>query len=257
MTIMAIAPLIGPSVGGMILRVAPWQAIFWALVIIGLATLAGLFTVPESLKIERRNAEPLARAFGAYAGLAIDRRLMAYAGAIGFYYAGVFAYISSSSFAFITYHHLSPQVYGVIFSVGIVGLMLANMVNSRLVTELGGDRMLLFGAVGAVVFGAIVAVVTLTDAGGYWLLALALWLFVAMNGFINANAVSGALAYFPQRAGAVSALLGAIQYGSGVFGSAVAGAEADGTPRPMGLVIFVSTLGCMLSAILIHKAKVN
>lgn len=193
-----------------------------------------LFTVPESIQPERRNAEPLARAFSAYPGLAIDRRLMAYAGAIGFFYAGVFAYISSSSFAFITYHQLSPLAYGVIFSVGIVGVVLANVVNSRLMTKLGGDRMLLFGAIGAGVFGAIVAVVTLTDAGGYWLLALALWLFVAMNGFINANAVSGALAYFPQRAGAVSALLGAVQYGSGVFGSAIAGAAADGTPRPMG-----------------------
>jgi DHA1 family bicyclomycin/chloramphenicol resistance-like MFS transporter len=44
MTIMAIAPLIGPSVGGLVLRVAPWQAIFWLLVLIGFATLVGLFT---------------------------------------------------------------------------------------------------------------------------------------------------------------------------------------------------------------------
>ena len=255
MTIMAIAPLIGPSVGGLILRVAPWQAIFWALVVIGVATLASLFTVPESLTRERRNLEPLPRAFSAYPGLAFDRRLMAYAGVIGFYYAGVFAYISSSSFAFITYHHLSPQVYGVIFSVGIIGLMLANMLNSRLVTRLGGDRMLLLGAAGAAASGLIVAVVALTDVGGFWLLAFALWLFVAMNGFINANAISGALSYFPQRAGAVSALLGAIQYGSGVFGSAIAGAAADGTPRPMGMVIFVGALGCLLSAMLIKKPR--
>jgi MFS transporter, DHA1 family, multidrug resistance protein len=255
MTIMAIAPLIGPSVGGLILRVAPWQAIFWALVVIGVATLAALFTVPESLKPERRNSEPLDRAFSAYPGLAIDRRLMGYAGAIGFYYAAVFAYISSSSFAFINYHHLTPQAYGVIFAVSIIGLMLANMVNSRLVSRMGGERMLRIGAAGAALSGLIVAAVTLTDFGGFWGLAVSLWLFAAMNGFINANAVSGALSYFPQRAGAVSALLGAIQYGSGIFGSAIAGAAADGTPRPMGLVIFGATLGCLLCAFLIQKTS--
>jgi hypothetical protein len=62
-----------------------------------------------------------------------------------------------------------------------------------------------------------------------------LWLFTAMNGFVTANAISGALADFPMRAGAVSALMGAIQYGSGVAGSAVAGTFADGTPWPNGM----------------------
>ncbi|MGO7442607.1 hypothetical protein ACC673_35365 [Rhizobium ruizarguesonis] len=59
--------------------------------------------------------------------------------------------------------------------------------------------------------------------------------FTGMNGLISANAISGALADFPTRAGAVSALMGAIHYGSGVIGSAIAGTLADGTPWPMGL----------------------
>jgi DHA1 family bicyclomycin/chloramphenicol resistance-like MFS transporter len=78
-----------------------------------------------------------------------------------------------------------------------------------------------------------------------------LWLFTAMNGFVAANAISGALADFPMRAGAVSALMGAIQYGSGVAGSAVAGTFADGTPWPMGWVIAiggVGSLGCSFIA---------
>ena len=74
-----------------------------------------------------------------------------------------------------------------------------------------------------------------------------------MNGFITANAISGAMNSFPQRAGAVSALLGAIQYGSGVVGSAIAGAEADGTPRPMGVVMMVAGLGCLACSLLLRK----
>ena len=31
MTVMAIAPLLGPFVGGQIIRFASWQAIFWLL----------------------------------------------------------------------------------------------------------------------------------------------------------------------------------------------------------------------------------
>jgi DHA1 family bicyclomycin/chloramphenicol resistance-like MFS transporter len=50
---------------------------------------------------------------------------------------------------------------------------------------------------------------------------------------IVANSIAGALASFPNRAGAVSALVGAIQYGTGIVGSAMVGAFADGTPWPM------------------------
>jgi MFS transporter, DHA1 family, multidrug resistance protein len=247
MTIMAIAPLLGPSVGGLILRVAPWPAIFWTLVLIGLVTLAGLFTVPETLRPERRNTERLSSAFIAYGHLIGNRRLLGYAGAIGFFYSGVFAGISSSSFAYIDYHHLSPQLYGLVFAVGTIGLMAANLVNSRLVTRFGSDRMLLVGTIGATLSGATLAVVTATDLGGVFGLAAALWLFTAMNGFISANAVAGAMASFPMRAGAVSALIGAIQNGSGVIGSAVAGAFADGTPWPMGWVIALSGIGSLIS----------
>jgi DHA1 family bicyclomycin/chloramphenicol resistance-like MFS transporter len=79
-------------------------------------------------------------------------------------------------------------------------------------------------------------------------LAVPLFVFVSLAGFIIANSISGALACFPQRAGAVSALVGALQYGAGIVGSALVGAFADGTPRPMACVIAVSGLGCALCA---------
>jgi MFS transporter, DHA1 family, multidrug resistance protein len=42
MTVMAIAPLLGPIVGGQILNLASWRAIFWTLVGVGIATLLAL-----------------------------------------------------------------------------------------------------------------------------------------------------------------------------------------------------------------------
>lgn len=43
---------------------------------------------------------------------------------------------------------------------------------------------------------------------------------------------TGALHDFPTRTDAVSALIGAVQYGSGMIGSGLVGAFADGTPGP-------------------------
>ena len=135
------------------------------------------------------------------------------------------------------------------FASGVSGLMGANIVNARLVPRFGSDRMLLVGAIGAAVFGVTLAVVTLTNLGGFYGLFPAQFLFTAMNGLILANAVAGGLSSVHFNTGAASAVLGAIQYGSGMIGSALVGILANGTPAPMGCVMAIGGLGCLLSVL--------
>jgi len=79
-------------------------------------------------------------------------------------------------------------------------------------------------------------------------LAVPMFAFVAATGLIVANAAAGALASYPQQAGAVSALFGAMQYGGGILGSALVGILADGTAWPMGLVVAMGGVGTFLCA---------
>ena len=254
MTVMAIAPLVGPLVGGQIMVLGSWRAIFWALVAIGLATLGALLTLPETLPADRRNTEPLATAFAQYTLLLGDRRLLGYAGAGGFLYAGVYAYVAGTPFAYISYYHVPPRWYGLLFALGLVGVMTANMVNARTVRRHGSDRLLRRGCRIAALTGIVLAIDARTGLGGLAGLAglvVPLVLFIASTGLIAANSIAGALALFPDRSGAVSALIGAFQYGSGVAGSALVGAFADGTPWPIGWVIALCGLGCAASTLLI------
>jgi len=257
MTVMAIAPLLGPIVGGQVLALAGWRAIFWTLVGVGVATLAALLTLPETLPAERRSTASIARAFAGYGELLRDRRLLGYAGVGGFYYGGVFAYIAGTPFAYISYHRVPPQLYGLLFGAGILGIMATNVVNSRLVTRLGSDRLLLRGAAIAAFAGLVLAVAARTGWSGLWGLAAPLFLFVAASGFIVANSIAGALTGFPARAGAVSALVGAMQYGGGILGSGLVGLFADATPRPMAFVIAVAGLGGLLCAWRLASGSAN
>ncbi|NTG88602.1 multidrug effflux MFS transporter [Agrobacterium rhizogenes] len=248
MTVMAIAPLLGPVVGGQILAFAGWRAIFWTLVGVGLLTLAALFTLPETLPAERRNLQPLGRAIIGYGTLLRHRRLLGYAGTGGFLYGGIYAYITGTPFAYITYHHVPAGLYGLLFAIGIVGIMIANIANSRLVSRFGGDRLLLHGSAAAALSGVVLAMAAWTDWGGLWGLVVPLFLFISATGFIVANSIAGALTDFPERAGTVSALVGALHYGSGIFGSALVGTFADGTPWPMGWVIALAGIGSFVCA---------
>jgi DHA1 family bicyclomycin/chloramphenicol resistance-like MFS transporter len=254
MTVMAIAPLLGPSVGGLILHMASWRAIFWTLVGVGLATLAALYALPETLPPERRNREPLWRALAGYGELLRHRRLLGYAAAGGCFYGGIYAYIAGTPFAYITYYHVSPQCYGVLFGAGIVGIMLTNQINSRLVRRLGGDRLMRAGALGAAVAGLQLAFDAWTGWGGLTGLVIPLFLFISATGFIVANSIAGALGSFPERAGSVSALVGAIQYGTGITGSALVGIFANGTPWPMACIIALMSIGSLLAALILVPA---
>ena len=246
MTVMAIAPLVGPGLGGKIFIHAGWRAIFWTLVGIGVLTLAALLALPDTLPPARRNTEPLGRAFVSYKILLRNRRLLAYMGTGGFYYAGTFAYVAGSPFAYITYHHLPPQFYGVLFGAGIIGIMATNLINRQFVQHVGSDRLMIFGLIGAALAGTILAFDAWTDCGGLAGLAIPLFVYVSAMGFIIANAISCALAKSPERTGVVSALVGCVQYGGGVLGSASVGAFADGTPSSMGLVVALCAVGGVL-----------
>jgi len=254
-TVMAIAPLVGPSLGGQVLLLAGWRAIFWVLVGIGVVTLAALFTLPETLPGIRRSNESVARSLVRYGELLRHRQILAYAGAGGFFCAGMFAYVAGTPFAYINYNHLSAQLYGLLFAAGMVGIMATNTLNVRLVARIGSDRLMVFGTVLAALAALVVALTAKTGWGGLWGLAVPLFVFASATGFIVANSIAGALNGFPERAGAVSALVGAFQYGSGIVGSGLVGLLADGTPWPMGLVIAITGIGSVLCARLLTRAK--
>ncbi len=255
MTVMAIAPLLGPIVGGQILALSGWRTIFWVLVAVGLATLAALFTIPETLAEERRNREPIMSALAGYACLIRNRRLLGFAAAGGFFYAGIYAYIAGTPFAYIDYYRVAPELYGIIFALGIVGIMATNMLNSRLVARLGTTTMLKIGTSGAMMSGLATLAAGMTGWGGLWALAALLLLFVSWSGLIVANSIGGALQDFPARAGAVSALVGALHYGSGIAGSAAVSALADGTPRPLALVTALAGIGSFASLSLVAARR--
>jgi len=254
MVVMGVAPLIAPVLGGQILRLAGWRAIFWTLAGVGLLTLIALFTLPETLPRERRNHEPLVNALRYYAVLLREPVVMGYALVGGCFYMGIFASIAGSSFAYIAYHHVSPQWFGVIFSSGIIGIMAVNLTNARLVMRLGGLRLMRIGSVVAASAGAVVALDASFDWGGIMGLAVPIFIYVSAMGFIVANSISGAMHHYPHRAGAVSALVGAVHYGGGLLGSAVVGALANGTPAPMGWMMAAGGVGGLVCTRFIRAA---
>jgi DHA1 family bicyclomycin/chloramphenicol resistance-like MFS transporter len=188
-----------------------------------------------------------------YGELFRRRRYVGYVFCVGFYYCALFAFIAGSPFVYIEHFHVPPEYFGFLFGLNMIGMMGASLLNSRLVMRYGLDRLLRIACFIGMA-GALILAVT-GPAGIAAIAGIALPCFVVLSvlSVIGANAVSGALALFPHKAGSAAALSGALQFGMGAFSGAAVGWFANGTPGPMCIIIF----GSVAIALLINLTLVG
>lgn len=250
--IMAIAPIAGPLIGGQIIRLSTWHAVFWLLVLIGALMCVSLCWLPETLPEAKRVKASLTGAFRNYRSLLSNGRFMRYTLSLTFYYVGAYAFITGSPFVYISYYHVDPQHYGWLFALNIVGVMAMSVVNRRLVQRHPLEQLLKYATMLAALAAVALALLVKLESGGIVAIITTIFLLFSMNGIIAATSTAAALDAVPNIAGSASALIGALQYGSGIISSLLLAAFSDGTPWTMAWIIALFTL---LSASLALRAK--
>lgn len=255
MIIMAIAPIAGPLLGGQMIKVTSWHSIFWLLAVIGTLMLISLFWLPETLPEEKRVKASLRSAFRNYYTLLSNTQYMRFTLCLTFYYVAAYAFITGSPFVYITYFGVEPQHYGWLFAVNIVGLMAVSMVNRRLVHRYPLETLLRFAVCIAMLAALMLALATGAGIGGIGLIAAAVFVFFAMNGVIAATSTAAALDAVPNVAGSASALMGSLQYSSGIISSLLLALLSDGTPWTMGWIIALFTVASAVMALTTRGAK--
>ncbi|WP_411195607.1 multidrug effflux MFS transporter [Raoultella planticola] len=246
--VMAIAPIIGPLLGGQLIRVTSWHAIFWLLAGIGLLMLLALRWLPETLPPERRQQGSPLKAFHHYGQLLRNCIFIRYTLSLTCYYVAAYAFITGSPDVYIRYFGVEPQHYGWLFAVNILGLMTMSLVNRRLVQRYAlGDLLKVALVVASLAMVAMAFSVKLHH-GGLVGIALCVFLFFSMNGVIAATSTAAALDEAGEFAGSASAFIGALQYGSGIVSSLLLAGLHDGTPWTMTWIMGAFTLVSLLLA---------
>jgi len=244
----SLAALIGPTVGGQILKYGDWRMIFWLLAGFGAFTvILAVLRLPETLAAENRRRTGALRVFGDYLAILSSRQAAGYMLCGAFSFSGMLVQMSGTPFVYIELFGVSPQHFGLLFALNIVGIMLGSLVNGRLVMHLGLRRMLIGGTSVALAGGLLLAVCVLTGFGGLGGIVAPIVLFMAPHNVVNANATAGALERFPHMAGTASALIGAIRFGTGAALGALVGLLYDGTAVPMALGLAGCAIGSAAS----------
>jgi DHA1 family bicyclomycin/chloramphenicol resistance-like MFS transporter len=254
--VMALAPVFAPLIGGVLQTAFGWRSVFFTLLAGGLAGAAIVWPLmPETLR--ERAAEPVSPAtmFRSYRVVARNRAYLAYLGLASTSFAGLFAWISGSSFVLQYLYGLTPFEFGVAFAVGSAGYMAGTALAARLVMRHGIDRTLGVGSA-AMAGGGIAMVLAvafgLTSAAS---LVLPMALYLSGLGMVLPQAIAGAMTPFPERAGAASAFLGFVQQSAAALCGALVGMLLGSTAWPLAGMI--AAMGCATLALWIATRGVR
>ncbi|MGZ3404389.1 MAG: multidrug effflux MFS transporter [Phenylobacterium sp.] len=247
MLIMGLAPILAPLLGGALLGFGGWRLNFWFMTSFGVAVgVAGFFRLAESRSEETTAHAATETPIQAYLALLKEPRLMGYALAGSLNGATLFTYLASSPDLLIKTYGIPASAFGWVFGLNAVGIIGSNQVNRYFLRRHTTDQILAKSSLIAVGFGFLLMIAAVTGFGERWSVLPLLFLLLSTYGFMQGNTMAGALNVDPRRAGAISAMMGAVSFGTGAVASAAAGVLHDGTPRPMALVMFAALVGSAL-----------
>jgi len=241
--VMALAPVFAPVLGGVLQTGLGWRSVFFTLAGGALAGAAIVWPLlPETLALRAAEPVSVATMLKSYRVVARNPAYLAYLGLASTSFAGLFAWISGTSFVLQNLYHLSPFEFGIAFAVGSLGYMTGTTWAARLVMRFGIDRTLGVGA-GAMAAGGLgmlaAVALGLTSAIS---LVLPMAVYLAGLGMLLPQSIAGAMTPFPERAGAASALLGVVQQCAAALCGAAVGALLGSSAWPLAAA--VAAMGC-------------
>jgi MFS transporter, DHA1 family, multidrug resistance protein len=210
--IMSLAPVGAPMIGGVLQSAFGWRSHFVLQIAFGL--IAAFFVwrkLPETLKLRAPGPFSVHAMVESYRVILRNRAVLAYIGMLAISFAGVFAWISGSSFVLQDIYHLSALSFGLAFAAASGGYLTGNAIAVRTVPRIGIDRTIGIGAT-ALAIGGIGAAAAVPLGGTSAIpLVAAMALYATGMGLTQPQSIAGAMMPFPERAGTASSLVGVSQ----------------------------------------------
>jgi DHA1 family bicyclomycin/chloramphenicol resistance-like MFS transporter len=240
--IYGMAIVVGPFLGSQLLRVMDWRGVFVTLALYACAVgLLAAFGLKESLPRAQRRKAGLGPLLVGYRTVFGDHRFVGLAIAGGLTWAGMYAYLSSSSFLFQEVIGLTGVQYGLAFASHAVFMLGGTQVASLLIRWWDASRIL--EAAMLVLVLAPASLLAIEPLGwGLWGVLPSLWLFTLALGMAKPCVQSLAMSRVTGHAGIASSLLGGINTGLGAIATPIAGAIGIASVVPVGATMLVFEL---------------
>ena len=247
----ALAPMLGPTVGGLLDQAFGWRASFYVLALFGAAVLALCWT--DLSETNRTPSNTMAEQYRAYPELLGSKRFWAYCVCMAFSVGAFYAFLAGAPLAASAFD-LSPAALGLYMGSITGGFMVGSFLAGRAASRLPMATILIAGRVLACA-GLSLGLI-LYAAGIVHVLALfGPCLFVGVsNGLTQPSASAGAISVRPTHTGSAAGLAGAITVAGASIMATVAGAVlTEENARPGLLLVMLASAIVALAAALLTR----
>lgn len=248
-------PIIAPSLGQVILLVAPWEAIFGVLAFAGIALMTWTaIRLPETLHVEDRLPIEAGRIARAFREAVTNRISIGYTLAMTMITGALFAFINSSQQIFFDVFE-APALFTTIFAVIAGGIAAASILNARLVERLGSRMIGHTALLGFISFATIHLLVALSGHESIWTFAVLQCCTMFCFGLLAGNFGSMAMEPMGHIAGTASSAQGFI---STIIGSLIGfaiGQSFNGSVVPMTMGFTVCGLAALAFVLFAERGR--
>ena len=217
---MALVPMVGPAIGGLLDYKYGWEASFWLLFLLGLVILIiAFFDVGETLSDHNQS---FLQQISTYPSLLRSKRFWGYCLSSAFVSGAFFSYLGGAPFVGNEVFGLEPKDLGFWFGAPAVGYVLGNFLSGSFSTKIGLDKMIFLGVTTALFGVSISLTISLLDHGSVLSFFGLMTLVGLGNGMSIPNATAAMMSINPKLAGTAAGLGSAIMIGGGAGLSAIA-----------------------------------
>lgn len=243
MLVIGLAPILAPSLGGLILQATDWRGIFVVLAATAVAlVLVAFLGLRETLPPERRRAPGVVPTLRTYRSLFRDTTFVALVFMAGLIFSSLFVYVSGASFVLQGVYGLDEQTFGLVFGMNAAALTVLSQLNPLLLRRFGPTDVLTGAILMSIVASGAIVVAGATGIGGLAGILVPLGFVLGAAGLAMPNTPALALTRHGEAAGTAAALLGCVQFGVGAVVAPVVGLVGSDSAVPMGSVMLAVTL---------------
>ncbi|MBF9252728.1 Bcr/CflA family multidrug efflux MFS transporter [Pontibacter sp. 172403-2] len=232
--VIAVSPMVAPTVGGYVTAAFGWHSIFIILAAItGLILLGVFFVLPEGKSADASISLRPKPVLSNFYTVIKQPQFLIYTLAGGIATAAPFAYIAGSPDVFMNIYKVSEQEYGWIFAFLAFAMIGSTQLNHILLKRFRSQQIIQVTMYYQTVVGILLVVGAWYGWYGKYSLIALLFIFLTGQGLTNPNASALSLAPFTRHAGSASALMGSFRMAIGGLVSAAVSVLHNNTILPM------------------------
>ncbi|NHE57393.1 multidrug effflux MFS transporter [Cyclobacterium plantarum] len=243
--VIAVSPMIAPTLGGYIAAHFHWNWLFILLAIICTGIIISCkWQLPDGAEPDLNLSLRPVQVFKKYIEVLKNKQFLTYILVGGIAGAAPFAYIAGSSDVFINIYGLTATEYGWLFAFLSIAMIGATQLNHILLNHFSNRTIVITALSYQLVIGLIIIIGVWTAAFNVWVLIGIMFIFLTGHGLSVPNAAAISLAPFSKNAGSASAMMGFMRMAIGGLVTAMVSLFHNGTAMPMVLLM----AGCILVA---------